>query len=63
MIEDMINLTYIFRTKKYGKWEKGKLEVSPDMPKSEYRNSIIEYLESEYPESNRIEVQSIERIN
>lgn len=59
----MIQLTYLFRTKKYGKWEKGKIEVSSDVPKSEYKNSIMEFLESQYPESNRIEIQSIERIN
>lgn len=59
----MIELSYLFRTKKYGKWETGKIEVSSDVPKSEYKNSIMEFLESEYPESNRIEIQSIERIN
>ena len=59
----MIELTYLFRTKKYGKWEKGKLEVSINVPKIEYKNLIIEFLKSEYVEYDRIEVQNIIRIN
>lgn len=58
----MIQLSYLFRLKKYGKWQKGKTEISADVPKSEYMNSIRLYLESEYPESNRIEIQNVERI-
>lgn len=63
MIEEMINLTYLFRTKKYGKWEKGKLEVSINVPKIEYKNLIIEFLKSEYLEYDRIEVQNINLID
>lgn len=59
----MINLTYLFRTKKYGKWEKGKLEVSINVPKIEYKNLIIEFLKSEYLEYDRIEVQNINLID
>jgi hypothetical protein len=57
--EKLINILYSFRTKKYGKWEKGNLEVSCYMPRIEYMNTIKLHLESQYPESNRIEIQNI----
>ena len=55
----MMRLSYLFRTKKYGKWNKGNIEIDVDIPKSEYSNIIRLHLESEYPESTRIEVQNI----
>ena len=55
----MIRLSYLFRTKKYGKWNKGNIEINVDIPKSEYSNIIRLHLEREHPEANRIQVQNI----
>jgi hypothetical protein len=55
----MIKLSYLFRTKKYGKWNEGSLEINSDIPKSDYSKNIRLHLEREYPESTRIQVQSI----
>ncbi len=55
----MIKLSYLFRTKKYGKWNEGNLEIHSDIPKSDYSKAIRLHLEREYPEANRIQVQSI----
>jgi len=55
----MIKLSYLFRTKKYGKWNEGSLEINSDIPKSDYSKTIRLHLEREYPEATRIQVQSI----
>ena len=58
-----MKLSYLFRTKKYGKWENGVVEVSEDIDKTDYIKIITLSLKSIYPESKRIEVQSVKRIN
>lgn len=55
----MIKLSYLFRTKKYGKWNEGSLEINSDIPKSDYSKTIRLHLEREYPEATRIQVQNI----
>jgi hypothetical protein len=43
----MKKVTFMYRLKRYGKWEEREVEVKDDLSKNEIKESIIQFLQAE----------------
>lgn len=52
--------TFLYRLKKYGTWNEGKMDLDSNST-NDVKSQIEFYLKEKYPTSNRIEIKSISK--
>jgi hypothetical protein len=57
-----MKVIFLYRVKKYGTWNEGEMIVDKSS-NEEFKVQIQNYLKDKYPNSSKIEVQSISKVN